>query len=333
MRKRIKEWIALLLALAVLALSLGYLTKLVTPKQHDFGSVWGHFLREKKNSVDVMFFGSSIVYCDVAPAAYWQASGLTSFVNAGPEQTLPITLEFIRQSLKTQSPRAIFVECTGVSFREFQSFTKTNIGQMPWGLPRLRATFQSAEPEVIGGLLFPMIFYHDRWAELSEDDYRGYTVDMLAGFTWLDEYKDSDLTCQTLEIRGEDWQRNADALEKICALCSSKGIELVLFRAPVERISEEDWQRLCDQFAGRDGVHLLNCLDDLDEIGAEIPTDLYDSLHYNGAGAQKFSAYLGRWTLEHLDVRPAQDQDTELWRSRLDYYENLLRTPMRQRQS
>ena len=78
MKKKCKEWIALLLALAVLIGTLTCLTRIMTPKQHDYGSVWGHFLKEPADSLDVMFFGSSIVYCDVAPAIYWRDSGLTA---------------------------------------------------------------------------------------------------------------------------------------------------------------------------------------------------------------------------------------------------------------
>lgn len=327
MKKRTKEWIALLAALAVLAGVLIPLTAIVTPKQHDFGSVWGHYLQEPEDSLDVMFFGSSIVYCDVVPAVYWRASGLTSFVNAGPEQTMPITLEYVRESLKTQSPDVIFVECTGAAFPRYLNHTKTNIGQMPWGLPRLRATFTAAEPKLIGGLLFPLLFYHDRWTELSEDDFRPCGTDPLAGYTWLSEYREGDLTCTPLTVDPEDWKRNTDALEKICALCRREGIELVLFRAPVKRLSDADWEALCSQFSGREGVRLLDCVEHLPEIGA-VPTDCYDTMHYNGAGAEKYSAFLGRWTLENLSVTAARSRDDALWQSRLDRFTELMRTPM-----
>ena len=333
MQKRVKECIALLLALAVLIGALTWLTVLVTPKQHDYGSVWGHYRQEPEDSLDVLFFGSSIVYCYVAPAAYWVASGLTAFVHAGPEQTLPITLEYVRESLKTQSPGAIFVECSGLGFPKYASHTKTNIGQMPWGLPRLRATFTSAEPELIGGLLFPLIFYHDRWSYLIEDDFRPYGADVMAGYTWLDRCVagEEDLECEEMVIPPESWERNAAALEKIYALCRSEGVELVLFRAPVDYLSEADWQRLCAAYEGREGVRLLDCLSHVPEIGAEIPTDFYDELHYNGAGAEKFSTFLAGWTRENLPITPRpQDEETAaLWRSRLTRFTELLRTPMK----
>ena len=51
-------------------------------------------------------------------------------------------------------------------------------------------------------------------------------------------------------------------------------------------------------------------------------------VHYNAAGAEKFTRYLGQWFTEQLQVTPKAGQDTELWRSRLDYITGLLEKPM-----
>lgn len=174
-----RELTAFLAAAAVLGGILAGATHYLTPQQHDYGSVWGMYEQEQTDSIDVLFFGSSVTYCDVVPAVYWENSGLTAFVQAGPEQPLPLTLDYLKESLRTQSPKAVFVECTGIAFHQYMGFTKTNIGQMPWGINRLHATFFNAEPEVRKGLLFPLYFYHDRWTTLKSEDVQPYTEDML----------------------------------------------------------------------------------------------------------------------------------------------------------
>ena len=170
-----RELAAFLAAAAVLGGILAGATHYLTPQQHDYGSVWGMYEQEQTDSIDVLFFGSSVTYCDVVPAVYWENSGLTAFVQAGPEQPLPLTLDYLKESLRTQSPKAVFVECTGIAFHKYMGFTKTNIGQMPWGINRLHATFFNAEPEVRKGLLFPLYFYHDRWTTLKSEDVQRYT--------------------------------------------------------------------------------------------------------------------------------------------------------------
>lgn len=142
-----RELAAFLAAAAMLGGILAGATHYLTPQQHDYGSVWGMYEQEQTDSIDVLFFGSSVTYCDVVPAVYWKNSGLTAFVQAGPEQPLPLTLDYLKESLRTQSPKAVFVECTGIAFHKYMGFTKTNIGQMPWGINRLHATFLTPNPK------------------------------------------------------------------------------------------------------------------------------------------------------------------------------------------
>ena len=319
-----REAAAFLAAALVLGGILAAAADRLTPQQHDYGSVWGMYAQEEKNSIDVLFFGSSICYCDVVPAVYWNRCGLTAFVQAGPEQPLSLTLDYLKESLRTQSPQAVFVECTGVAFQRYMGFTKTNIGQMPWGLNRLHATFTSAEPEVRKGLLFPLYFYHDRWTTLEDKDIQPYTTDPLAGYTFLSGTTDTGPEdCKTVDIAPEDWTRNTAALEKICMLCRQQNIRLVLYRAPTRRLHDEDWERLAAQFAGRDGVDILDCNDYIAQIGADTETDFYDSLHYNYIGAEKFSAFLADWTADTLSLSPTKSQNTDLWNERLAHFRAL----------
>ncbi len=323
-----RELAAFLAAVVVLGGILAGATHLLTPQQHDYGSVWGMYEQEQKDSIDVLFFGSSITYCDVVPAVYWKNSGLTAFVQAGPEQPLPLTLDYLKESLRTQSPKAVFVECTGVAFRKYMGFTKTNIGQMPWGINRLHATFVNAEPEVRKGLLFPLYFYHDRWTTLEDKDVQPYTEDMLAGYTFLSGGTDKGPDdCETVDIDPEDWERNLNALEDIYALCRKNDIQLVLYRAPTKRLHNADWDKLTAQFDGREGVSTLNCNDYTAQINADPENDFYDSLHYNCVGAEKFSAFLADWTTKNLSLTPDDTQDTVLWNARLEYFRDLMANP------
>ena len=115
---------------------------MVLPKRYDYGSTWDMYLKEEEDTIDVMFFGSSLAYCDVVPATIYQETGITSYVMAGPEQTMPITYRYLRQACKTQSPKAVFIEVSGMLYAKHNRSTKINICYMPWSVDRLAATFQ-----------------------------------------------------------------------------------------------------------------------------------------------------------------------------------------------
>ena len=330
MKHRKKELLALLSSLLILVLVTVGLTRLLTPKRHDTGSTWGQFLQEHENSMDVLFFGSSLVYCDVVPAVLWEETGLASYVMAGPEQPIPMSYYYLRETLETQSPQAVFVEVTGMFYDRYTDFTKINIGQMPWGPNRLKATLEEAEPEARAGLIFPLIFYHDRWREISADDwkvtFRGYDRDPLAGYTFLDTYcKPEGIKDRVFPEDTENRLRNWEYLQKIYHLCQERNIRPVFYVAPtLERIPEALLEPLETQIRSLDGAVYLNCNDHFSAIGADESRDFFDPLHYNADGAAKFSRFLGNWMESTLSLSPTQDRDAALWQERLDYFRQQL---------
>lgn len=334
MKTRRREGTALVLSMLLLLLCFSFLTRLLTPKQHDMGSTWGHFLEEAPDSLDILYFGSSLVYCDVVPAVIWEQTGLSGYVLAGPEQPMPMTYYYLSEALKTQHPQAVFVEVTGMFYNRYTNYTKTNVGQMPWGVNRLKAAMEEAEPEVRGGLLFPLLFYHDRWSSLTADDWKtaltGYETDPLAGYTYLDTYKPMDGVYQRdMAPDADNVERNYGFLQKIYERCLAEDIQPVFYIAPgMGRIPSHLLTPLEHTIAAEMPQALfLNCNDHTDAIGADPARDYYDTLHYNVAGAEKFSRFLGSWIADTLSLTPRTQTDG-LWQSRAAHFAGLLEQPI-----
>ncbi|MBR4875170.1 MAG: hypothetical protein IKU95_01610, partial [Clostridia bacterium] len=76
-----------------------------------------------------------------------------------------------------------------------------------------------------------------------------------------------------------------------------------------------------------EGAFVLDCNALFDDIGADPATDFYDPLHYNAGGAEKFSAWLGRWSVQTFGSLPV-DHDPTLWQSRLEHFHTLRETPL-----
>lgn len=332
--KKCKELLAFTASALVIILTLTAFTALVTPKRHSFGSTWGHYLAEEPDSMDVLFVGSSLTYCNIIPALFWEETGLTAYDVTGPALTVPGEYYFLREALKTQSPSVVFVEITAALYQRYPGHTDTMLGYLPWGENRILAALNEAEPEKVGGLLFPMLTYHSRWSELKEDDWNvfreGYNTDRLAGYTYLGEYRIiEDYTVRAEPLDRENIDRNMQYLHKIARLCREEGIIPVFYESPAASVMPpEEMERVRQELAGLEGAVVVNFNDCRDEIGAELDYDYFDNLHYNAAGAEKFSRYLGRWFEQNFDVEPKPGQDQALWQSRLEYAENLLEKPM-----
>lgn len=330
-----KEILALLASILVVSLVLGAASGLCSPKRHNYGSDWGEFLQEEEDTIDILFVGSSLTYCNIIPAIVWEESGLTAWDVTGPELTVPGAYHYLRQALKTQSPQAAFIEISAVLYPRHTGFTKTVIGQMPWGRDRIEMILREAEPENRFGLIFPLYFYHSRWSELGSDDVsvflNGYDKDLSAGYTYLNQYRVPAGYIERTDS-GQDTENNARNLEyllKIADLCREAGVTPVFYESPAaSTMPRALMDPVYEALSAVEGAVVVDFNDYRDAIGAELEGDYYDPLHYNAVGAEKFSRFLAGWIGENLTLTPSGNADGELWQSRAEYIHSLLEKPM-----
>lgn len=316
----------------LLALLVGFIavsSAVLMPKRLNFGSTWNQYLKEQENSADVLFFGSSISYCDIVPSVIWENSGITSYVMAGPEQTLPITYYYIKEAIKTQTPKLVFVEVTGVFFEKYQNFTKVNIGYMPWGINRIGATLSAAEKAEWTGLFFPLFNYHSRWDALEGTDIEvalhGYSCDELAGYTFLDTAEEMTQVQPRNEVFDEEnYQRNIDYLSKIADLCKKEGITPIFYIAPTYwSLSDENLSRLKADIEKMENVHYIDFNKSGDLSIYDPVLDYYDNLHFNFRGAKKFSSQLAEILMNDFALTATENTDTQLWQTRVQALNEL----------
>ena len=327
--KKVK-WIPAALAAALIFLLLSYCAGwLLTPPRTSYGSTWDRYLQEPENSVDVLFFGSSLVYCNVAPGIIWEECGITSYAMAGPEQTIPITYSYVKEACRTQTPKVVAIEITGMFYKQYQNYSKVNISYMPWSCNRMEAIFNAAEPELRAGLLFPLFDYHSRWQEVTPSNILtriSPSIDPMAGYTFLTTATaQGEAAYRDYSAETETYARNLDYLKQIHSYCSEQGIQLMLFLTPTKgRIPESERNKLKDDISTLEGVVFADFNDNWDEISINDSTDWYDFLHFNCRGAETFSRYLGQYLTRSLGLPPTQGEDEALWQSRVETFHSRL---------
>lgn len=297
MSRKKREIISILLAaLLLLALLLGAGWALL-PKVYLSGTDWQRYRLEPEDSVDVFYVGSSMVYCDVIPAAAYEQTGLTGYVIGGPEQTIPLAYYAILQGLETQSPRAVALELDGMFFTAAEQHAPENLAFMPRGRIRLEGTLRAVQREDVPGLLLPVLAYHDRWNSLTigelrdklspePDPWRGYML-----------YTEAQPQTAFSERTG-DTAGYAEALTylgKIAALCRERDIALYLYLAPCTDRLDADTRALLERDAAALGAPLrdFSAPEEMEAMGLDMQTDFLDALHLNRSGAEKFSRALG----------------------------------------
>lgn len=316
---RLKEGAAFCCFLAALLGFVWLASAVLIPHRTEFGANWGAFQKEKRDSLDAVFFGSSIVYCDIIPAVIYERSGISSYVLAGPEQTLTTTEYYVKEMFRTQSPKLVLVEVTGVFYPKYTAYTKANIGYMPPSLNRLGATFRAAEPEERLGLLFPPYNYHDE--ELRFENLR-YPADDLAGYTLVTETTDiGGMLQRPVEYDEGVFRANIGSLREIARVCREEGSRVLFFLAP----NYYPWERLPlleHEVGAIEDAEFINFNNHLGDLSVEVETDFFDPQHFNVWGAEKFSAYIAPMLGERISER--KETDKTLWQRRVAAIENVL---------
>jgi hypothetical protein len=300
--------------------------KPVSPyKRTAYGATWGNYLKEPAYSIDVMFFGSSLIYCDIAPPAIYDKSKITSYVMGGPEQTLPITYYYIKEALKTQSPKVIFVEVTGLLYDKYYSSTETNILFMPKSINRLSATFEGANPDTWNDLLFSVYDYNDDTvADISE--YSSYAMDNLAGYTYLNNIDTvNGPVYRSINYNEEEYKINLSYLRKISKLCEEEKIQLEYFIAPsYYRVPTKYMDIIENDMSymeyGRYTDHNIIYPDDR----IDKNTHFYDILHFNCYGAEQYSEFLAELLVSEYGLTKSTDENSTLWQSRVDNFSYMI---------
>ena len=316
---RVRELLAGLCFLAAIVLFIALFSALLMPKREDGGSNWGAFLLEKKNSLDIMFFGSSLVYCDVVPAVIYEASACTSYIMAGPEQTLPMTYYYLKEAYRTQNPALVFVEISGVFFPQYTDYAKVNIGYMPWSINRLAATFMAADSKEWMGLLFPLYDYHELWKQMSLDNLL-YSVDYLAGYSPLTEIdKWAILVERKVDFNRDVFEQNIACIKTIAQLCANKGSQVIFYITPSYYPWQSDYMLMLEEeLASIPNIEYIDFNKRFAELNIDDTVDFFDLLHFNVFGAQKFSSFLSN-TIQSRTIGN-RDADRNLWNERVLFF-------------
>lgn len=326
------KWLpAVLLSFALFITVSDLAAWLLIPLRQSYGGTWESYRQEEEDSVDILFFGSSLTYCNIVPSVIWEESGISTYLMAGPEQTIPITYSYIKEACRTQHPKVVALEITGMFYPRYCNFTKANIAYMPWFLNRLEATFRAAEPELRAGLLFPILDYHSRWSEVTKAEIRTHLappIDLLAGYTFLDTVvPQGEVTYRDYTAESRDYARNLTYLQAIYNFCQEKGMELLLFLTPSKgQIPPEALDQLKADISALSGATFIDFNEHFDELGIDDSTDWHDFLHFNCRGAEKFSRYLAAYLADEVGLPPSEGVDEALWQNRVNEFNRLRST-------
>ena len=333
MKKIIKVFIFLI----ILIIIINHLGSVFTPEWNDEWintPIVRDFYDLPQNSLDVLSVGSSQVIKGFSSLELYKNYGISAYGIGISQQSIPNAYAWIRESLKTQSPKVICLEVK-MSFEDTpEAQNRKGVDSMKFGIPKLGCMINDAiegkSYESFISYLFPITRFHSRWKEYGKENfiekcetvnYRGYSFsnEMCGNLTY--KYLD-----ETVFTNREMNKNRLKYLNKIVKLCEENEIKLILYKMP-----DMDWDieryNTIAKFAKEKNIPYIdfNVKKIGDQIEFDYAKDCENENHLNIYGAEKITNYLGEYIKTNYNIEDKREnKEYSYLQEQLKIYNNIV---------
>lgn len=334
-RKRIliRRILRVTVSAVVICSMLFLLGRLFIPK-YSVGTQDGAMIAEYYDDTpkhNLIIIGDSEMYENISPLVLWQNYGINCYIRGSAQQLIWQSYYLLEDTLRHENPEAVIVNITSMQYSEPQreSYNRMTLEGMRWSTSKVKAVFASmTEEESFMDYVFPLLRYHSRWNELTEDDFRLMFSEekvSLNGYMMQVGIKPAENVPEGRPLADYTFgEIDYQYLDKITRLCKEHDIDLILMKSPsLYPYWYEEWDTQMKDYAAENQIKYLNCVNN-DEIGLNFQTDTFDGgLHLNVGGAEIYSNFLGRWLQNETGISDLRS-DTGLsmeWEKKAADYE------------
>ena len=323
MRIFLKHTVRCLLFLAILLGLLLLASQIFIPKNNIMGdgmrdAMANGILTEPAGTIDALILGDSETYSSMIPLQMWRDYGQTVYCCGTPGQKLCYSMEFLEKTFRDQSPKVVILE-TDTIFRDF--------------------TYGDAIVQRLDNAL-PVLSYHNRWKSLSAKD-----LSLKVKYTYIEQSKGYQYDTSSQEASEVDYMKPTTKLARVTSqnrlfvkeineYCEERGAKLLLVSTP----STKNWNYMrhntVQAIADESNIAYI----DLNLLREEVPIDWKkDSRdkgdHLNHFGAEKVSAYLGKYLSETLKLEDHRgDERYQNWTAALDAFNQATSNCLKKKQ-
>lgn len=274
------------------------------------------FYEEPRNSLDVIFLGSSHIYSGISPIEMWKAHGIAGYNCTSSSQCAYKSYHFLVDVFKYQRPKVVVFDLLSLFMGETtdEISNRSALNNMRFSrnfLTTVHHSLNKENDETMEAYMFPVLRYHSRWEELSQVDFciqkwrdcaKGY--DMRYGkkcMVELTEDQVSFLKTEPTDKIADIVEDSAGYIREMVKLCRENGTQILFIKTPVSGYTYESGNAM-QKFADECGVRLIDYNRKWDELGLDYKVDFLDTVHLNLNGAKKLTKCLGQTLADDFGI-------------------------------
>lgn len=342
MRKHLKFAGKCMIFVCILCLCISALYRVMLPKSFVNGrwattSTHVGFYEMEKNTIDVLFLGSSSAISAFIPQELYNNYGITSYNLGCTQQSMVTSYFWLKEALEYQHPKAVVLDCFYLFLYEAkepsnlpENATRGALNYMKWSSVKneaIKTVCGLDEEQSRLSYYFPNIRYHTRWSSLRENDFsfsdmsrhyelKGYApIAEYCGYNYVPFEKDSAEDETDIVPLMEEY------LVNITKLCKQEGIALILTMAPNATENIERYN-IIQKYTDEHNLLFLDFNEKsiYEKIDFNFQVDHADQHHTNLWGAQKVTNYVGEILTEQYDI---EGRTAKQWEDTQNYYEEI----------
>ena len=275
------------------------------------------FRNEPRNTIDVLFIGSSGYYRGISPLVLWKNYGISSYVRSSHAQTSVGLYYSLIETLERQKPELVVID--GVlltkefNFELHEPYLHEYLDPMPLSVRKLTIIFdlwQLDNRMAVSDYIFPIFRFHERWKKIKTQDFKNTKIETTVN--QKGQNASSEISIQTMP---EEYMQSSNNpvvvavgskqyFDKIMELCKKKSIKVVFVTLP-----KLGWSipkhNLVEMYAQlNNSVYLdYSFPKEMNSIGINLESDFLDLNHLNFSGSQKASIALGKDLVEMYGLK------------------------------
>ncbi len=255
-----------------------------------------------ENTIDVVFVGTSHVYCGIYPSVLWRDHGIASFDMAVSGQDRQSAYYALKELLKTQRPKMVMVDLFALTYTQQNNIANEyrNLMGMKYSCNMLKSVSDyDMNPSVRRMdyyLRFPII--HSRYRELTRYDFEEYLPSLYGKgediyFENRDGFQGTENPPLSEAVNAKYDNCEYDWLKKIKLLSEECGFDLAFMLVPTSLSTAEQGRiKTAVDWATKNGIPFYNFDEQREEIGITEGKYYLDYGHLNAYGAEKLSEYI-----------------------------------------
>lgn len=321
MVKTVQRVLSVVVTLAIIVVGIAFLGHLVRPVNTDIAiDAIDTFHSMPDNSFEVIGYGSSHMWRGMNPIELYNQYGIGAYNYGCNWQKLNTTLLFLKDSLRTQSPKVVLIETYLVDdYKNDQNvdgeiYYTTAIDEFDGKREYLKQALGNDKERYLAYYM-PLCAFHDNWIDISKKSFEAAVNNdfyKTMGFVSSEKVTPVVIPEKNTFNQNSLSDESIAILDEIVETCDNAGIEIVFFTIPWQ--GDYNYSKVMEEYVlDKNNCVYIDLYEKIEEIGLDGTTDFSDEGHLNTLGSNKVADYLGEYLIGHYELTDFRDYENNIW--------------------